>query len=61
MNDPDEDDIILAKAIKQQNDRHFRKVRVSNRRSSESMYRDERDNFSTNENHHDNQASWLSN
>ena len=48
INDSDEDDINLAKAIKQQNEKHVRKVRVSNGRSSESIYRDEGDYFSKN-------------
>ena len=48
MNDSDENDIILVKVIKQQNERHDRKVGVSNGRSSESMYRDEKNNLSKN-------------
>ena len=56
MNDSDEDDIILAKAIKQHNEKRARKIRVSNGRSSESMYRDEKDNLSKNEDHHENQT-----
>ena len=53
MYDSNEDDIISVKSIKQQNKRHVRKLRIINGRSSESMYRDERDNFSKNEDHHE--------
>ena len=56
MNDSDEDDIILAKAIKQQIKRHVRKIRVINGRSSEYMYRDGKDNLSKNEDHNENQT-----
>ena len=56
MNDSNEDDIISAKSIKQQNKRHVRKLGIINGRSSESIYGDERDNFVKDEDHHETQT-----
>ena len=56
INDSDEDDIILAKSIKQQNKRHVRKVRIINGRYSEFTYGDERDDFGKDEDHHETQT-----